>query len=78
MNCQSCNVIEGFISETPAFYSRNLPTQDIVGQGQTQDSSSPYLPYMKSGCSDVAQPCIYTTQGVVICPKNGLGNCNTR
>lgn len=71
MSCQSC-MIEGFVDEAPPNVARNLPSQELVGFPETHDG---YMPYMKSECNYAAQPCIYTAQGELVCPKEGLGNC---
>lgn len=73
MSCQSCSMIEGFSDETPAaFIAPNMPTQELVGMPKPPAG---YMPYMKSECNYAAQACIYTAQGEVVCPKEGLGNC---
>lgn len=42
-----------------------------------QTATAGYQPFMKSDCSYAAQPCMYTAQGEMICPKEGLGNCGS-
>lgn len=72
MSCQSCSMIEGFTNETPAYLSAQLDDDARVG---TPTPPSQYVQYMKSECNYAAQACIYTAQGEVVCPKEGLGNC---
>lgn len=75
MSCQSCSMIEGFTNDTPAYLSA-APTQDLGSElVGTPKPPSQYVQYMKSECNFAAQACIYTAQGEVVCPKEGLGNC---
>lgn len=71
MDCPSC-MIEGFVDELPPNVSGNLPSQELVGFPKPPQG---YTPYMKSECNYAAQPCIYSAQGDLVCPKEGLGNC---
>lgn len=74
--CLSCGGIEGFTNDY-------LPTQRLLTPGVAPPPEAPYIateetgfmPYMKADCSYATQACIYTAQGSVICPKQGLGNC---
>jgi hypothetical protein len=73
MACTSCGMIEGFVNDVPSNLAANLPTQELVGMQPSQDNV-----YMKSECNYAAQPCMYTAQGTLVCPKEGLGACGQK
>lgn len=75
MACTSCGMIEGFIDEVPEGFgvAPNLPTQELVGM-----KTSGTNVFMKSDCNSAAQPCMYTAQGALVCPKDGLGACGQK
>lgn len=67
--CEMCNAgIEGFTNDYPKFATQESETKVQVEE--------PFQPYMKSECNFAAQSCIYTAQGEMVCPKDGLGACS--
>lgn len=75
MSCASCGMIEGFV-DAPSDemnVAPNLPAQELVGMTPSKTQV-----YMKSECNYAAQPCMYTAQGTLVCPKEGLGACNQK
>lgn len=75
MSCTSCGMIEGFVDSAPDQMNAapNLPTQELVGMTPSKTQM-----YMKSECNYAAQPCMYTAQGTLVCPKEGLGACDQK
>jgi hypothetical protein len=71
--CTHCGMIEGFTDQMPSHVAPDLPSQMMVGMPQPP---ADYKPFMKSECNYAAQPCIYTAQGTMLCPKEGLGACS--
>jgi hypothetical protein len=76
-------MIEGFTNSSlsPASpvtgYQAASSTNDFQASTTGFQPTIAYQPFMKSDCSYAAQPCMYTAQGEMICPKEGLGNCGS-
>lgn len=67
MNCTACSMIEGF---------ENSPQQNsTIVREYTAPSAEVYQPMMKQQCNMASQPCMYTAQGIFVCPKSDIGYC---
>lgn len=72
--CVSCGMVEGYSDDIPSEFANNLPQSGYAGE----QKSPAFHNYMKSECTYAAQPCMYTAQGELVCPKEGLGNCEAK
>ena len=70
--------ITGFTASLSGSQAAVASYQTATAGYQTATApASAFQPFMKSDCSYAAQPCMYTAQGEMICPKEGLGNCGS-